>query len=88
MRLGTWARKEAPAGSRGPLKGEALARMRRMDYPTLMDWMDASVTRVGLLLRESTRADRPTTVVLEQALEETRALEQALLELLSRADQP
>ena len=83
-----WARKEAPTTGRGPLKGEALARLRRMDYQTLLDWMDASVTRVGLLLRESTRADRPAKLVLEQALEETQALEQALLELLSRADQP
>ena len=83
-----WTPKEAPTGGRGPLKGEALMRLRRMPYVTLMEWMDASVTRVGLLLRESTREDRPTKTVLEQALEETRALEQALLELLSRADQP
>lgn len=80
-----WVRKEslAKATDPGPLRGTALARLKAMPTPTLMDWVDNSLSKIGKLVSDSARQGVDVTLI-QQAETEAAALAQALRELVYR----
>lgn len=74
-----WVRKDGavPGQSTGPLKGSAMKRVQEMSTPTLIEWIENSLSKIGILLTESQR-DHSNAAVIEEAKLEAAALAQAL----------
>lgn len=82
-----WTRKDGAVADPGPLKGQALKRMQEASTPTLIEWVENSLSKVGILVAESQRGGS-NAALIEEGKQEAAALLQALDELSTRADQP
>jgi hypothetical protein len=80
-----WVRKDGAVAERsaGPLKGQALKRVQESSTATLIEWVENSLSKVGILLAESQR-DRANHALLEEAKIEAAALCQVLDEVSQR----
>lgn len=79
-----WANKGSVDPRPAPTERESklTARLRRISTPDLATWVDASLSKIGLLVEEAQKPGQ--AAMFEHAEEEADALLQAIRELAAR----